>query len=65
MTRIFGRNKTNKKGKTMKFIEILAFIKEIIADDNKMAKFREIVADIKELVSDIKDVVGFFKKEQA
>lgn len=49
----------------MKFIEILAFIKEIIADDNKMEKFREIVADIKELVSDIKDVVGFFKKEQA
>lgn len=49
----------------MKFIEILAFIKEIIADDNKMSKFREIVADIKELVSDIKDVVGFFKKEQA
>lgn len=49
----------------MKFIEILAFIKEIITDDNKMTKFREIVADIKELVSDIKDVVGFFKKEQA
>lgn len=49
----------------MKFIEILAFIKEIIADDNKMSKFREIVADIKELVNDIKDVVGFFKKEQA
>lgn len=48
----------------MKFIEILAFIKGIIADDNKMVKFREIVADIKELVSDIKDVVGFFKKEQ-
>ncbi len=47
----------------MKFIEILAFIKEIIADDNKMSKFREIVADIKELVSDIKDVVGFFKKD--
>ena len=48
----------------MKFIEILAFIKEIIADDNKMSKFREIVADIKELVSDIKDVVGFFQKEK-
>jgi len=47
----------------MKFIEILAFIKEIIADDNKMSKFREIVADIKELVNDIKDVVGFFKKD--
>ena len=48
----------------MKFIEILAFIKEIIADDNKMAKFKELVADIKELVADIKDVVNFFKKEE-
>ena len=48
----------------MKFIEILVFIKEIIADDNKMAKFREIVADIKDLVNDIKDVVGFFKKDE-
>ncbi len=47
-----------------KVIEILAFIKEIIADDAKMAKFREVVADIKELISDIKDVVGFFKKEE-
>lgn len=48
----------------MKFVEILAFIKEIIADDAKMAKFKELVADIKELVSDIKDVVNFFKKEE-
>lgn len=48
-----------------KVVEILAFIKEIIADDAKMAKFKEVVADIKELVADVKDVVGFFKKEEA
>lgn len=47
-----------------KFIEILNFIKEIIADEAKMTKFREIVADIKELINDIKDVVNFFKKEE-
>lgn len=48
-----------------KVVEILAFIKEIIADDAKMAKFKEVVTGIKELVADIKDVVGFFKKEEA
>ena len=48
----------------IKFVEILNFIKEIIADEAKMAKFREIVADIKELIADIKDVVNFFKKEE-
>lgn len=47
-----------------KFIEILNFIKEIIADEAKMMKFREIVADIKELINDIKDVVNFLKKEE-
>ena len=47
-----------------KFVEILNFIKEIIADEAKMTKFREIVADIKELIADIKDVVNFFKKEE-
>ena len=47
-----------------KFVEILNFIKEIIADDAKMTKFREIVADIKELIADIKDVANFFKKEE-
>lgn len=46
-----------------KFVEVLGFIREIIADETKMAKFREIVNDIKELIYDIKDVVGFFKKE--
>lgn len=47
-----------------KFIEILNFIKEIITDETKMAKFREIVADIKELIADIKDVVNFLKKDE-
>jgi len=46
-----------------KFVEVLGFIREVIADEAKMAKFREIVNDIKELIYDIKDVVGFFKKE--
>ena len=46
-----------------KFVEILNFIKEIITDEAKMMKFREIVADIKELISDVKDVADFFKKE--
>lgn len=45
------------------FFEILTFIKEIIADNEKMAKFREVVNDIKELIHDIKDIVGFFKKD--
>ncbi len=49
----------------MNFIEILNFIKELVCDNEKMGKFKEVVADIKELVNDIKDVVGFFKKEQA
>lgn len=47
-----------------KFVEILNFIKEIIADEAKMMKFREIVADIKELISDIKDVSNFFRKDE-
>lgn len=47
-----------------KVIEVLAFIKEIVSDDAKMVKFREVVADIKELISDIKDVVNFFKKDE-
>lgn len=44
-----------------KFVEMLNFIKEIIADNEKMSKFREVIADIKELIADIKDVAGFFK----
>ena len=47
-----------------KFLEILMFIKEIIADDAKMSKFREVIADLKELVSDIKDAVELFKRKE-
>lgn len=47
-----------------KFIVIINFIKEVIADEAKMAKFREVIADIKELIADIKDVVNFFKKAE-
>ena len=45
----------------MKIVDILNFIKELIGDETKMSKFREIVADIKELVSDIKDAVKLVK----
>lgn len=46
-----------------KFAEIIEFIKEVIADEAKMAKFREIVTDLKELINDIKDVKKLFDKE--
>lgn len=41
----------------MKIVEILNFIKELIGDETKMSKFREIVADVKELAADIRDAV--------
>ena len=57
--------KKKKGNQTMaKFLEVLMFIKEIIADDAKMSKFREVIADLKELVSDIKDAVELFKKKE-
>lgn len=45
----------------VKFLELIGFIKDIISDETKMNKFREVVADIKELISDIKDVINSFK----
>lgn len=45
-------------------VDFIGLIKELIGNDEKMSKFREIVADIKELVNDIKDVVEIFKKER-
>ena len=45
----------------MKLVDIITLIKELIADDAKMNKFREIVADIKELITDIKDAVKLIK----
>ena len=38
-------------------IEFFALIKELISNEEKMSKFREIVADIKELINDIKDIL--------
>lgn len=45
------------------FVDLIGLIKELVGNDEKMGKFREIVADIKELISDIKDVVEIFKKQ--
>ena len=47
-----------------KLIDIVDFIKEIVSDEQKMAKFKEVVTGIKELIADIKDVVGFFDKKK-
>ena len=43
------------------FVDVLALIKDIISDNEKLEKFREVVGDIKELIADIKDCVNFFK----
>lgn len=48
----------------MNFINFIILIKEIITDNEKMAKFREVISDIKELISDIKDVMNAFKKDE-
>ena len=48
-----------------KFIDVIEFIKEIVVDEQKMAKFKEVVIGIKELIADIKDVAGFLKREDA
>lgn len=52
-----------RKGEIMaiSFVDVLALIKDVISDNDKLAKFREVVADIKELICDIKDCVAFFK----
>lgn len=43
------------------FIDIITFIKDLIADPEKLNKFKEIIADIKELINDIKDVIAAIK----
>lgn len=43
------------------FIDLIALIRDVISDNDKMSKFREVVEDIKELINDIKDVVALFK----
>lgn len=40
------------------FVDVISFIKELLADSEKLAKFKEIIADVKELISDIKDLKG-------
>ncbi|MCR5261958.1 MAG: hypothetical protein K6C94_09000 [Candidatus Gastranaerophilales bacterium] len=42
--------------------DFFGLIKELIGNNEKMDKFREITADIKELINDIKDVVAMFQK---
>lgn len=43
------------------FIDVISFFKDLLADADKLNKFKEIVADIKELINDIKDVVAMVK----
>lgn len=45
----------------MTAINILGLIKDLISDNEKMEKFKEIVTDVKELISDIKDVLKLVK----
>lgn len=45
----------------MTIANILILIKDLVQDNEKMGKFKEIVADIKELICDIKDVLKLVK----
>ena len=38
-------------------VDIIAIIKTLVSDGDKLAKFKEIIADLKELISDIKDLI--------
>jgi len=44
------------------FIDVLTFIKDLISDGEKLAKFKEVIEDVKELINDIKAVVELIKK---
>ena len=37
--------------------DVVAIIKTLISDSEKLEKFKEIVTDLKELISDIKDII--------
>ena len=39
-------------------VDIIAIIKALVTDGEKLSKFKEIVADLKELISDIKDLLS-------
>ncbi|HIS88945.1 TPA: hypothetical protein IAA87_05950 [Candidatus Avigastranaerophilus faecigallinarum] len=43
------------------FVDILAFLKELITNQEKLGKFKEIISDVKELIKDIKDVIALIK----
>ena len=45
----------------IKIAELFEFIKELIGNQDKMSKFKEIISDIKELFNDIKDVITLIK----
>ena len=53
-----------QKGEIMAFnlVDFFALVKELIGNEEKMEKFREIIFDIKELVNDIKDAITIFQK---
>ena len=42
-------------------LNVLSLVKELLASEDKMSKFKEIISDIKELVKDIKDVISLAK----
>ena len=42
--------------------DFFGLIKELISNEEKMAKFREIIADIKELINDVRDISDSFKR---
>lgn len=43
-------------------VDFFALVRELIGNEEKMEKFREIIFDIKELVNDIKDAITIFQK---
>lgn len=45
----------------LSIIDIISLIKEIISNEDKMSKFKEIIADIKELISDVKEANELMK----
>lgn len=47
---------------TISIVDIIAFLKELISNPEKMEKFKEIVDDLKELINDIKDAVKLIKE---
>lgn len=47
---------------TVSIIDVIGFLKELIGNPEKMAKFKEIIDDLKELIGDIKDAVKLVKE---